>query len=989
MIQTRKSRSIQANQEGKRKLEQAKATQRDSDGNRLSFPRIAEKASLDEKTVKSFFYGKRVDRDSAVAIIQVLGLQLTDVVDSSDMEPQTVNSKLEQKLLIHRQACSSMLVEKRRLTTNPLTTGGGTTFERKEVYIPLGLVERKRLPLRDRNISLEQGSKLYEPTDYEVTRKLNTWEFFSEVLLQGNSPKSKGRRIAIIGEPGSGKTTLLQQIADWVFEKSENDVAIWITLADLQGRSLKDYLLDVWLEDALKTIKVTADIKDALVELFNRGRVWLLLDGVDEMTADNPLQAIQEQIRGFLASARVVLTCRLNIWDAGKNALESFDVYRNLDFESFQVGQFVNKWFQNETELGRRLLAELDKPEKKRTRDLVKNPLRLALMCYSWQRRQGELPQTKAALYQRFVEVFYEWKQERFPTTSAERHSLNQALGRLAQSALDQDSSLFRLKSSFVSSVLGEPDTPMFQLARQLGWLNKVGVAAEDPEEPVYAFFHPTFQEYFAAASVGDWHFFLNHIPHNPNQGIYRIFELQWKEVIMLWLGRKDVAKEQTEEFIKALAEFEDGCGNFYRIKAYFLAKAAICELGQCHPDNPIVVQCSKWHRFKLDWHATDVWRQLHLKSSQLAGTQEQVAALIEQLQNTQDEEKLSAIIQEIAKVGAGSSEVTAALINLLHTTQNQCLCLQTVRTLREIGAGNSEVITTLVNLLENTKEQSMLIEAIWCLQAFGDGNQTAIAALSKLLQTKHLDDFIYCQTADSLWRINAGNKDAISTLTDLVKNSPDEHTRLTSAWVLGEIDSSNPTAVATLVDFLRPEQGTTIPSDALCALMHIASGDSSTLMKLLSPYQIGILTVDDSNDEGLVIVKTDTEDKYSIIRIESIWTEHILTLSGEHAFFIKAIFQEDFSAAVDALQKYSPEHLEWSQSYWPYYEDQYAGFLGEIPNFIYLLDWDKQQFNSLFDKRPAGSFVYQFAENFLWSRAQKMTYPKFYQLCHSQPPKG
>ncbi|MBD1834247.1 hypothetical protein H6F61_16485 [Cyanobacteria bacterium FACHB-472] len=99
------------------------------------------------------------------------------------------------------------------------------------------------------------------------------------------------------------------------------------------------------------------------------------------------------------------------------------------------------------------------------------------------------------------------------------QQQLNAALGRLAQSALDQDSSLFRLKSSFVSSVLGEPDTPMFQLARQLDWLNKVGVAAEDPEEPVYAFFHPTFQEYFAAPSVEDWHFFLNHIPHNPNQG--------------------------------------------------------------------------------------------------------------------------------------------------------------------------------------------------------------------------------------------------------------------------------------------------------------------------------------------------------------------------------------------------------------------------------------------------------------------------------------
>ncbi|MBD1834248.1 hypothetical protein H6F61_16490 [Cyanobacteria bacterium FACHB-472] len=131
------------------------------------------------------------------------------------------------------------------------------------------------------------------------------------------------------------------------------------------------------------------------------------------------------------------------------------------------------------------------------------------------------------------------------------------------------------------------------------------------------------------------------------------------------------MAKEQTERFIKTLTEFEDGCGNFYRIKAYFLAKAAICELGKCHPDNPIVVQCSKWHRFKLDWQATAVWRQLHLKFSQLAGTQEEVAALIEQLQNTQDEEKLSAIIQEIAKISAGSSKAAAALTLFCHSRKS------------------------------------------------------------------------------------------------------------------------------------------------------------------------------------------------------------------------------------------------------------------------------------------------------------------------------
>ena len=75
---------------------------------------------------------------------------------------------------------------------------------------------------------------------------------------------------------------------------------------------------------------------------------------------------------------------------------------------------------------------------------------------------------------------------------------------------------LFRLRHRQVCEALGEPDTPLFRLAMQLGWLNQVGVAVEDPFEKVYAFYHPTFEEYFAALAIDDWHFFLNHLPQNP-----------------------------------------------------------------------------------------------------------------------------------------------------------------------------------------------------------------------------------------------------------------------------------------------------------------------------------------------------------------------------------------------------------------------------------------------------------------------------------------
>ena len=452
----------------------------------------------------------------------------------------------------------TMLSEELRLTTNPLTSGEGISYRTEQVYVPLGLVEPKKPTRRREDVAPEQGSELYRET--EITQTFEHQEFLEGVLQQRQSPKSQGKRIAIIGEPGAGKTTLLQQIARWVSEEILDTVVIWVSLADLRGRELEAYLFEVWLQAVARKVgqaEASTQIKDDFVAQFNQGLVWLLLDGVDEMQATvNPLAEINRQLRtgSLLQQARIVLSCRLNLWDGGTNALDSFDNYRTLEFSyPQQVEQFIDNWFGSlpsaEIQIGQRLCAALAETGKERIRDLAKNPLRLTLLCFNWYLGEGKLPETKAGLYEQFVADFYEWKKEQFTTTGEQRKRLNSALGELAREAIDKEATRFRLRQEFVCEYLGEPDDAdsLFGLALQLGWLNKVGVDGDNPRKGVYAFFHPTFQEYFAAKDL------LKLLPtFNSTQLRQNYLNLlKWTEIIALMLGFSEVAEQEAIEFIK------------------------------------------------------------------------------------------------------------------------------------------------------------------------------------------------------------------------------------------------------------------------------------------------------------------------------------------------------------------------------------------------------------------------------------------------------
>ncbi|MEG3979466.1 HEAT repeat domain-containing protein [Microcoleus sp. T3B2] len=755
--------------------------------------------------------------------------------------------------------CQQILEEKeqQRLTSNQLTFGN---HEIDDVYVPLGLVERQKVTQRREDVAAEEGLNFYRKK--QITQGFEHSEFLEQLIQQGSSPKSNGKRLGIIGESGAGKTTLLRQIANWVAAEISEAIVIWVSLADLQGKELEPYLFDNWLLAAIKRIgkaEATAEIKDDFLAQFNAERVWLVLDGADEMAVgdENPLAEIQRQIRtgGCIQKARIVLSCRQNVWDAIGSALDTFDTYRTLEFSyPEQVEMFIDKWFRSpptpplrrggtredgggkqegETltppllrgaggDLSQQLREALAASGKERIRDLVKNPLRCSLLCGTWQSLDGDLPDTKAKLYQRFVTTLYQWKKPRL--NWIQQQELNAALGKLALSGMLNETDRFQLRESVGYRVMG---ASQFELACRLGWLNLVARDAETAEG-IYAFYHPTFQEYFAALAVEDWHFFLNHIPPEgghggtapTRDGVYRIFEKQWKEVILLWLGREEVGKEEKEAFIKALVKFKVRWDKFYGYRAYFLAAAGIAEFKDCSLADEIVSQIVIWgfgyfNNQKQDWRTfldpiVDRAREVLKETDrEKAGS-----ALVELIRNSGDEYTRRRATKSLGKIGKYHPETISALVELIGTSQDEHTRCVAAESLGKIEKNNPVAIATLVELLRKSVEKKTGKQVAYSLGKIGKDSPEAIAALVELIRTSDHNHFYphYCRynvptciiLAYSLVKIGKNNPVAIAALVELIRTSEHKVTQERAAEILGRIDKDNPVAIETLLESIR-----------------------------------------------------------------------------------------------------------------------------------------------------------------------------------------
>jgi predicted NACHT family NTPase len=210
------------------------------------------KCTVTRQPIGRFLKGQSISRQIFVWICEELDIDINKVVKPlSEPESETTTIDYWQKV------CRDMLEAQKKNLRRKITDRG---FE-LNIYVPLGLVDRKHQSRRSSDFSLppEQGSGFFQLSEEEIIKTYEHDEFLEQVIQQGQSKKSQGKRIAIIGEPGAGKTTLLEAIA---FSPKTPGFPIWISLGSLGEKSLEEYLCQKWLKDALKTSDVTQQQKE-------------------------------------------------------------------------------------------------------------------------------------------------------------------------------------------------------------------------------------------------------------------------------------------------------------------------------------------------------------------------------------------------------------------------------------------------------------------------------------------------------------------------------------------------------------------------------------------------------------------------------------------------------------------------------------------------------------------------------------------------------
>ena len=285
----------------------------------------------------------------------------------------------------------------------------------EKVYVAVRLLDQEN--------ATQYGSLENIETEFREGTNIDS-ESSSDERQYGMIVANDEQHLMVLGGPGVGKSTFLRKVGLEALKRKNGNFQHKCTPVFLELKRFTENLIDI------ETL-ITHEFKvcgypypeQMTKTALKSDKLLVLLDGLDEVPREN-VNKVVDKIGDFVnqySRNRFIASCRKAVNIRGFTQFTNVEI---ADFDDSQIKRYINNWFpltsngspqQLDDEITTADLCweALNIPYHQAIKELVRNPLLLALLCVVYEHSQ-DLPRNRSEFYEKAVNILLKkWPDEK------------------------------------------------------------------------------------------------------------------------------------------------------------------------------------------------------------------------------------------------------------------------------------------------------------------------------------------------------------------------------------------------------------------------------------------------------------------------------------------------------------------------------------------------------------------------------------------------